>query len=119
MANPTKQQFIYSRILIALVVLLLVGTLVAENIGGPVVYVVMTVVIGFAVWASSRKRWLTFGILALGLANVGTSIWISVWPEPHVLSLVMSRSFGVAFVAAVGLGPAANNYLLFVLGFPG
>lgn len=102
MANPTERKFLYSRLLIALVLLLLVGTLVSQHIGGPVIYVLMTIVMGFAVWSSSRNRWLTFGILAVGFANAATSIWIAVAADPSSLTIILNRFFGVLFVGGVG-----------------
>ena len=85
MADSEKKQFIYSRILIALVVLLLVGALAAKELGSPVIYILMTTVIVFAIWEGSRHRALTFGILA-----------------PLLVAIVISRSLGALFVAVVG-----------------
>ena len=102
MADSEKKQFIYSRILIALVVLLLVGALAAKELGSPFIYILMTTVIVFAIWEGSRHRALTFGILAIGLLNVGASLWLAFWPTPLVIAIVVSRSLGALFVAVVG-----------------
>ena len=102
MGNSTKKQFIYSRILIALVVLLLVGAFAAKELGSPVIYVLMTTVIVFSVSEGSRNRRLTFGILLIGVLNVSASLWIAFWPHPEVLAIVVARSLGAFFVAVVG-----------------
>ena len=102
MANSTKKQFIYSRILIALVILLLVGAFAAKELGSPIIYVLMTTVIVFSVSQGSRNRRLTFGILLIGVLNVSASLWIAFWPYPEVLAIVVARSLGAFFVAVVG-----------------
>lgn len=97
-----KQQFIYSRLLIALVVLLLVGSLATGALGTPAIYLLMTVVIGFAIWHGSRNQALTFGILLLGVLNGAASTWIAVSPEAHLIAIATSRSLGILFVAVTG-----------------
>ena len=102
MVNPTKKQFIYSRLFIAPVVLHLVGAFAAKELGSPVIYVLMTTVIVFSVSEGSLNRRLTFGILLIGVLNVGASLWIAFWPHPEVLAIVVARSLGALFVAVVG-----------------
>ena len=102
MAHSTKKQFIYSRILIALVVLLLVGALAAQELGSPIIYILMTTVIVFAIWEGSRHRGLTLGILLIGILNVSASLWTELSTHPHVATIVISRSLGALFVAVVG-----------------
>lgn len=101
---PTRQQesFLYTRFLVGLIVLLLIGALLYQEVSKSVIYALMGAVMVLAVWHNSRSRWLTGIMAAIGLANVGASLWVGLQDNPSALAIGTARSLGVIFVGTVG-----------------
>ena len=102
MSTRQRESFLFTRLLVALIALLLIGALLYQEVSKSVIYAVMGVIMVLAIWNNSRSFWLTGFMAAVGLANVAASLAVGLQDEPSVLAIGFARSLGVVFVGAVG-----------------